>query len=139
MTAMTRLDDWPERLAAVVACHRAAEFGWGTFDCATFFADAVQAVCGEDPFNGHGCWASERDALRVLARTKCRSVKECCDARFPIIPASMAQRGDAGYHAAFEPLSCPLVVVGVEAVSRTEAGWLIVPTRLLTTVYRIGR
>lgn len=134
-----RLPDWPDRLVSVVARHRDAAFAWGDFDCATLFAEAVHSVTGEDPFGGLGPWQSERDALRILAATGSDSVKGFFDARLPLVHRSELRRGDAGYAATAERLSCPVIVLGAEAVSRDHAGWVVLPVSLITTAYRIGR
>lgn len=47
-TALTRLEDWPERLAALVESRLRTPFAWGENDCALFAADAVHAVTGID-------------------------------------------------------------------------------------------
>lgn len=52
---MTRVEDWPERLAAFIEQRRKMPFAWGSNDCALFAADAVCAITGVDlgePFRG---------------------------------------------------------------------------------------
>ena len=45
---LTRLADWPLRLEAFLAARQQQPFAWGAQDCATFAADAVQAITGVD-------------------------------------------------------------------------------------------
>ena len=45
---MPRLNDWPERLDALVRARADWPFVWGVNDCCTFAADAVQALTGVD-------------------------------------------------------------------------------------------
>jgi hypothetical protein len=45
---LTRLADWPLRLESFVAARQHQPFAWGAQDCATFAADAVQALTGVD-------------------------------------------------------------------------------------------
>ena len=39
-----RLDDWPTRLNAFIDAARERPFAWGTWDCCTFAAAAVETV-----------------------------------------------------------------------------------------------
>lgn len=133
-----RRPDWPDRLALAIAEHRAGAFQWGEYDCATFFSDVAFAMTDADPFEGLGRWRSASDALRLVVGTGSLSVKEYLDRRLPQIPPAQARRGDVGYLAAFETLTCPFVVVGAEAMSRAENGWVVVPLSHLATAYRIG-
>lgn len=45
---MTRLRDWPERLDAFLRERAAVPFAWGSNDCCTFVADAIDAMTGRD-------------------------------------------------------------------------------------------
>lgn len=45
---LQRREDWPERLADLIAARLHAPFSWGANDCALFAADAVRAVTGVD-------------------------------------------------------------------------------------------
>lgn len=45
---MPRVADWTRRLGALMLDRQAVPFAWGVNDCASFAADAVQAVRGED-------------------------------------------------------------------------------------------
>jgi len=134
-----RLPDWPERLEAAVAHHRDMPFAWGRYDCGTLFEAVTRAVTGTTPVTGLGMWATRRSAMRLLLRQDASSVREALDRVLPRIHPSQARRGDAGYAPNSEPLCCPAIIVGAEAVSRDEHGWMVFPVSLLTTCYRIGR
>lgn len=64
--ARARLEDWPERLAELVAARRDTPFRWGEHDCCLFAADAVLAITGEDPAASFRGYASEAEAERLL-------------------------------------------------------------------------
>lgn len=132
-----RLDNWPERLAVVVSRHRRATFAWGRADCATFFADAVAAVTGDDPFAAYRPWDSQLAAATRLVRAGCRSVEQFVAARFHEIAPSAAGRGDVGYLAERSALTCPAVIVGAEALSMSETGLVAVPRSLIVRAFRI--
>lgn len=134
-----RLPDWPTRLERAIARHRTCAFAWGSFDCATLFRDATRAVTGSSPFDDLEPWPSERAALRVLARARAASVREFVAGQLPQVAPLQLRRGDVGFTAACHALCCPAVVVGNEAVSRDEQGWIVVPITHLTIGYRVGR
>ena len=53
---LTRRPGWEGRLSAYVIGCMGKPFAWGTLDCATFAAGAVEALSGEDiaaPFRGY--------------------------------------------------------------------------------------
>ena len=67
-TPLTRHEDWPERLAALVEARRDTAFAWGAHDCALFAADGVAAVTGVDPAAPYrGTYADEAGADRLVA------------------------------------------------------------------------
>lgn len=87
----TRLPDWPERLAAYLARHRAAVFAWGAHDCARFAAGAVGALTGHPvPLPA---WADKSAAVAALRA--CGGLVAGVDAVLARLPApALAWRGD---------------------------------------------
>jgi len=138
MLELTRLDDWPERLMATIERHRMAAFEWGVYDCATLFADAVEAVTGVDPLSQYRPWKSERSARMKMIRAGWKDMKAFARDHFPEIAPSMARRGDVGFAQQANALSCPAVIVGAHAVSRDEKGWIVMPASVLTIAFRVG-
>ena len=66
---LQRLPDWPLRLEALLAARATQPFAWGSQDCATFAADAVQALTGVDVAPPHlRQHRHARAALRSLRR-----------------------------------------------------------------------
>jgi hypothetical protein len=64
---MTRLHDWPERLAELIQQRLASPFAWGSNDCCLFAADAILATTGEDPAAAlRGAYSDAAGALGVL-------------------------------------------------------------------------
>jgi len=133
-----RLPDWPERLVATIERHRAAPFAWGAHDCATLFADCVEAVTGADPLAAYRPWDGESAALRALARAGFGSMRDFVDAHFRAVPAVLARRGDLVLPAAAPALMCPAVVTGAEAVSRDLSGWIVAPVAVMACAWRVG-
>lgn len=88
---MTRLPDWPERLAAYLAAMRPLRYCLGRHDCATFAAGAVHAVTGLDvrPLP----WRSPVEASRVLRQLG--GMRAAVGAVLqPLASPQLAQRGD---------------------------------------------
>lgn len=135
---MQRLPDWPERLVATIAAHRAESFAWGRFDCATIVRDSVRAMTGVDILAEHGRWRSKRGALRVLRASRHASVAAFVAATFPACAPLRAGRGDLGYPAQIaSPLMWPAIVLGVDAVSWSETGFVVLPRASLATFYQV--
>lgn len=65
MEPLRRLPRWPERLATFVESRRAMPFAWGSNDCVTFCADAVQAITGARVLSEIG-WTDEASALAAF-------------------------------------------------------------------------
>lgn len=110
-TTLTRLPDWPERLAAYLAAQRGAVFAWGACDCVRFAAGAVLATTGQQVLPVH--WANRSDASRQL-----RALGGLCaavDGVLPRLPApTLAQRGDV------------VLVQAPVAAGRARRRWLAV-------------
>ena len=88
---LTRLPDWPERLADYIARHRAARFDWGACDCALFAAGDVQVVTGCDVLPAR--WSSRADAVRLLRAAG--GLVAAVDAVLPRLASpALAQRAD---------------------------------------------
>lgn len=64
---MVRRPTWQADLAGLVESRLRVPFRWGTNDCATFAADAVQAIRGADVLADlRGTWSDSRGAARVM-------------------------------------------------------------------------
>ena len=133
-----RIEGWDQRLVEAIAAHQARAFAWGEADCGALFADVVMAVTGEDPLAEFRPWGSEQEALRRLAAAGHDSVLEAVAARFDEIVPVDARRGDVGYPEVSLRLSFPAVVVGAVAVSRDEAGWVVLPRSRLLRCFKVG-
>ena len=92
----TRLQHWPELLAAFIAGRQARPFEWGANDCVTFTADAVLAITGHDPLEAlRGQWSDAAGAARAMVSAG--GLLAALDDRFgeplPSAGACMAPRG----------------------------------------------
>lgn len=61
-----RRNDWQERFAAYLRARREMPFAWGTHDCCTFAAGAVEAISGRNPMAAIAPYADERTAARMV-------------------------------------------------------------------------
>lgn len=93
-----RPQDWPERLAAHIAAHRAAPFAWGAHDCATFAADWVRMMHDADLLAElRGTYATEAEYLALVAAGGGLSAMAGAAAArlgLPECLSAYAQRGD---------------------------------------------
>ncbi len=92
---MYRLPDWEVRLAAYLEPLRLRAFAWGSHDCCTFSAGAVEAMTLVDPmpeFRGH--YSTAIGSARALRRFGKVTLAATLDAKFESVSAPLAQRGD---------------------------------------------
>ena len=85
-----RHDHWPSRLAEYVEAKRYTPFAWGTNDCCTFAAEAVQAMTGVLP--ALPSYSNEREAMRAMRDLG--GVREAVTRLFEPTTVQHAQRGD---------------------------------------------
>lgn len=135
----TRLPDWTDRLMHTVAAHQAHAFAWGSFDCATLFGDCVLAITGEDPLARFKPWRSSTAAARALFQSGSPDVAAFVATILPGIAPASAKRGDFGYAAGpRDRLQFPAVIVGAEALSRNETGFVVIPRGLIVDAFTVG-
>lgn len=94
--ASVRLEDWPQRLNAVLRAARTRVFDWGDHDCGMHAADGAAAVTGVDPgADLRGRYSDYMGGMRRLqALTGARTLKGWADSLFPRTPPALAARGD---------------------------------------------
>lgn len=63
-----RRRDWQERFAAYVRQHAQTGFEWGSHDCCTFAAGAVEALTGTNPMAAVPRYEDELAAARMVHR-----------------------------------------------------------------------
>lgn len=131
---MKRFDDWPERLADYLEGARGRPFCFGSHDCASFAAGAVQAMTGEAPaipqvesaaaylhfLRDHG----PLDAI----------VDDTLGERLP--SPAFAQRGDVVLLFVDERATLG-VCIGVEAAAPGPDGMLTVPMSTASAAWRV--
>lgn len=121
---------------AVVERHRAHPFRWGAFDCATLFGDCLMVQTGVDLLAPFRPWAGEVTAAKALVASGHASVRDFVAAHLAPVPPALAGRGCFAYAAGERGrLQFPAVVVGAEAVSRDEAGWIVFPVSLIVEAF----
>lgn len=92
---MRRLPDWDARLAAYLEPLRVRAFAWGSHDCCTFTAGAVEAMTGIDPIpEFRGAYTDAIGAARALRTVGQGTLAATLDQKFAAIAPALAQRGD---------------------------------------------
>lgn len=94
---MTRVPDWPERLAEAVYAARHEPFVWGAHDCAIWTFDAVAEMTGTashaDAWRGR--YSTALGSERIMRKLGWQTMEEAVTALLgDPIPPLMAQRGD---------------------------------------------
>ena len=93
---MIRRQDWPEKLSDYILARAKMPFEWGANDCATFAADGIAEMTGEDPIADiRGEWKDAASAVRFIASEG--GLASIVAGRFEQIAGVLfAQRGDVG-------------------------------------------
>lgn len=137
---MRRVEDWPERLLALIDSRRDLPFAWGENDCCTFAFDAVKAMTGVDPMaDWRGRYDSAPGVAREMVRRGFKTLAEAVDAAMPEVLSSprLAQRGDV---VMFDALEGPAlaVVVGAHAAGVGPQGVTWVQMDQWTRAWKVG-
>lgn len=92
---MKRFPDWETRLCAYLAPLRDKPFEWGTHDCCTFAAGAVEAMTGEDTIpEFRGAYSDQASADEALSKVGRGTLIRTMNAKFARVPVGHAHRGD---------------------------------------------
>lgn len=91
-----RVEDWPARLAEVIARHERLPARYGVSDCFTFPMDVVAALTGDDPWGDARDYETEGEAARALVARGFDDVGDAFAAVLKEIPNAFAGRGDIG-------------------------------------------
>jgi hypothetical protein len=117
---VSRLPDWPERLAALITAAETRAFHPLHWNCGRFAMAAVVACTGQRPSWQH------RPTLAAMADT----------AGFPRVPVPFARAGDVVLAA--DPDRLGVVLDAGRAAFVGPAGLLRVPITACTTAWRVG-
>ena len=92
---MTRLADWPQRLAAYLEARQFAPFVWGSNDCCRFAADGVLAMTGHDYMASlRSQYTTPLQASRLLKKQDGLHKLTCKQLGQPLATTAVAGRGD---------------------------------------------
>ena len=96
LASLVRLDDWPERLEAVLKAAIAAPFAWGQNDCCLFVGRAAEALTGRDFVSAFvGTYDDMISGVRRLREvTGAMSLEAYADTLFERVAPGYAWRGD---------------------------------------------
>ena len=131
---MKRLEDWPSRLEAYLEAKRDIPFAWGTNDCCSFAAGAIEAMTGESlPTAMRGTEAEARELLQswgglITIVTKLFGKPH---------PINFAHRGDLVLLRNDPDLLGIFTSSGVAAPG--ELGMLLLPRSAARVCWRVGR
>lgn len=94
---MTRLQDWPSRLFALVEERRNVPFKWSENDCCSFARAVIEAMTGEDPGAVFPTYATKEEAEAIISEHGTLEdliENRCAALGFIEKPVALTQRGD---------------------------------------------
>lgn len=131
---MTRIESWPEALYEHVESKRDVPFSWGTHDCSTFAAGAVEAMTGEtvtlpvvESAAAYVAYLAEHGPLADLVTAELGD---------PLPSPAFAQRGDVVI-VDMDGRESLAVCLGVEAIGPSADGLLAVPMTTASAAWRV--
>lgn len=133
-----RLEDWPERLAAVIEKHDAQPFEWGISDCSTLPIDVVEALTGKVPVRFRADYNDSASARAALRERGVNNLAELFASELPEIPPAFAGRGDIGiadYPGAI--IGGGVVVVGLDIIGKGYDGTVRMPRAALSRAFKV--
>ena len=134
---MKRLPDWPKRLHDFVDGVKRQPFDWGTHNCATFAAGAVEAMTGERLVKGYR-FKTERGALSAMKRAGFDNLADMAASKLEEIHISQAQLGDIAAIPADTPFGFVLGIVNGEMILALRPdGMGLIPLFDATRAFRV--
>lgn len=136
-----RREDWPERLAAIIAQARDVPFVWGRHDCVHWAISVAEELTGQ-PFGPRlPDYDDAASALRALRSMGHDGLFEAVEAALGApIPPARAQRGDLGMvptHYDNWPLALG-VCLGLHVAVVGEQGLEYLPVGKAVAAWRVG-
>lgn len=117
-------------LSDVIRKYSDAPLVWGDTDCIHFGLEAAHAAGGADHRAMIPNYRTERGALRALRKLPHPTLEGMFDAHLTRVPSAFARPGDVALlHQ--PPFDCVGVVVGADALFKTDSGVLRYPAREL--------
>lgn len=140
MMKLTRLTDWPERLAAYLDEVRLLPFAWHSNDCCTFAANAVQAMTADDPMAPlRTRYINQAGAARLMARAGGLHPLVCQYLGAPMEHTLMLQRGDVAQIAlddAYGPAALG-ICTGAQIAAPGLHGMVLLPITAATAAWKV--
>jgi hypothetical protein len=133
-----RFEDWPERLAAVIARHDGLPFAYGVSDCAILPFDVIEALTGDLPEVLRGPYTDAGSARTRMRERGCQNLGELFAKALPEVPIAFANRGDIGtadYPGAI--IGGGVVIVGLDLIGKGHDGLVRLPRAALARAFKV--
>lgn len=119
---MTRVPDWPERMARYLTRYRKTPFAWGEHDCVLFAAGWIKEATGDDPLGElRGRWTDAMSAARLVRDLGGLAAAVTAVIGAPLASTTFAQRGDIALIEQEDARGLG-IVVGTQVAVVTERG-----------------
>ncbi len=129
-----RHQDWPARLAKLVAAARSRPFEWSTHDCATFARDWIETATGVRVFEVP--YTDALSAARFIEAQGGMLAASTAVLGEPMPNPMAASRGDVAL-VQIEERECLTIVLGEFAAGPGKAGLVMVPRDQMTAAWSI--
>ncbi|WP_051356386.1 DUF6950 family protein [Azorhizobium doebereinerae] len=130
-----RVENWHARLTAVIARYECLPFAWGTSDCLTFAADAVEAITGR-AFD-RPSYSTAAQARRVMRNMGAADAGDVIACFFDEIAPAMAHVGDLAVVVDEEGRRAGAVCLGDQAIAKSSFGLARVPRTSMLRAFAI--
>ena len=143
MTRISRFEDWPRRLEAVLAEAEADRFEWGRNDCGLLVARAIEAMTGVDIAADLKGYTTEDQASDFLRSYAGGGLPEACEKlavkwEFDEVDKNVAQRGDAAIVSTIEGIAVGVIDLSGRHVAIVSHNGLVrVPVRWAQRAWHI--
>jgi hypothetical protein len=133
-----RFEDWPDRLAEVIARHDELPFAYGVSDCAILPFDVIEGLTGTLPELFRGSYTDAASARAAMRERGCQNLAELFAKALPEIPLAFANRGDIGiadYPGAI--IGGGVVIVGLDVIGKGHEGLVRLPRTSLARAFKV--
>ena len=143
MTMISRFEDWPRRLEAVLAEAEADRFEWGRNDCGLLVARAIEAMTGVDVAANLRGYLTEDGASASLHNYAGGGLLEVCERladqwELEEVDRNLAQRGDAALVSTIEGIAAGVIdLSGRHVALVSHKGLVRVPMRWAQRVWHV--
>ncbi len=129
-----RYSNWPIRLNEYIASISEKTFEYGTFDCCTFTAGAVEAITGIDHVEEFRDTYDDKESSKATMKKNGKgNIYRILQNKFgKPVHGAMGRKGDIAYYEG----NCG-IVLGIQSLFIGEGGFTLVPISKVQRAFRV--